>query len=108
MKEEEVKQIEDFLTAHAKRGPNIFGQAVNLGLATRRVANAVIAREPVLVSKDEIDYRLSVCRSCDLWDENGNVGLGKCNHEKCGCTKLKQGLATEKCPINKWNYKKED
>jgi len=107
MKEGEKEEIENFLLAHAHRSPNLIDQAKNLNKAALRVAKAALTGQRVKVQKEELDYRLSVCRGCHLWDEGGNVGLGKCNHPGCGCTKLKHGLATEKCPLFKWNYKSE-
>lgn len=53
-----------------------------------------------VISDEEFDRRLSICRSCEFWKEGGNLYLGKC--EKCGCTKFKLKLATESCPIGNW------
>ena len=107
MKKGKKEETENFLLAHANRSPNLFVQAKNLNKAALRVAKAAITRERIKVEKEELYYRLSVCRSCDLWDEGGNVGLGKCNHSGCGCTRLKHGFSTEQCPLGKWNYKRE-
>ena len=54
------------------------------------------------VTKSEFDQRLEICRSCTFWDEKARLGMGKCNHEGCGCSKGKLWLKTEKCPIQKW------
>ena len=54
------------------------------------------------VTKSEFDERLEICRSCTFWDEKARLGMGKCNHEGCGCSKGKLWLKTEKCPIQKW------
>lgn len=61
-----------------------------------------------IVSKDEFDRRLGVCRQCPLWDEKGYAGWGRCRHGKCQCTMIKHWLATEKCPDGKWEKKKSD
>ena len=54
------------------------------------------------VTQSEFDKRLEICRSCTFWDEKARLGMGKCNHEGCGCSKGKLWLKTEKCPIQKW------
>lgn len=54
------------------------------------------------VDKSTYLQRLAICESCDLWDPKARAGLGKCNHKKCGCSKMKQWLASEKCPLEKW------
>lgn len=55
-----------------------------------------------VVSRAEYRRRIAVCRACDLWDERGYGGLGRCNHGECRCTRLKHWLETEKCPLNLW------
>jgi hypothetical protein len=47
--------------------------------------------------------RQIICSTCELWDAAARFGLGKCKHPHCGCTKVKQWLATEKCPLGKWS-----
>ena len=54
----------------------------------------------LLVSKVAFDQRMSVCNVCPFWKPRVRFTLGKC--EKCGCTKLKQWLATERCPDERW------
>jgi hypothetical protein len=54
------------------------------------------------VTPDIIEHRLSICRGCELWDEDARLGFGKCNHTGCGCTKLKLWLPHESCPLKKW------
>jgi len=53
---------------------------------------------------DEVTFRLRLeqCRACRFWDEQARANAGKCHHPKCGCTKAKLWLASEKCPIVKW------
>lgn len=55
-----------------------------------------------VASEDEVKKRNALCLNCNFWDAGAREGLGKCNHSKCGCTKIKWWLATEKCPIGKW------
>lgn len=53
---------------------------------------------------DEVAFRLRLaqCRACPHWDEAARAGAGKCNHPKCGCTKAKLWLASERCPLGRW------
>lgn len=54
------------------------------------------------VSEEIYKARRAACDSCPLWDGAARGGWGKCQHKKCGCTKYKLLLATEKCPDGKW------
>lgn len=55
-----------------------------------------------LASPELFEERITICRQCTYWREDARLGLSKCTHEKCGCTKFKHHLASEKCPIGKW------
>ena len=77
-------------------------KVVHLAEAGVRVIKAAANSEPVRVSDQERSHRLAICRDCEYWSEGGNRGLGECRHEKCGCTRFKHGLATERCPLDKW------
>lgn len=61
-----------------------------------------------LVDKEEFERRMAICRSCPekLWEEDGNLKLGKCNHKSCGCTKGKQWLISSICPLELWGDEK--
>ena len=85
-----------------QRTPSIAQKAVNATKAVGRVVEAVVRRQPVKVSDEERDRRLTICRGCEYWNEGGNIGLGECKHPQCGCTRFKHGLSTERCPINQW------
>lgn len=52
------------------------------------------------VTKEIYDYRLSICRKCEFWQEDAMLGYGRCL--KCGCGKGKHKLPHEKCPIGLW------
>jgi hypothetical protein len=56
-----------------------------------------------VVSRVIYDARAAVCAQCEFWDAAARLGLGKCGHKKCGCTKMKRWLATEQCPLGKWS-----
>jgi hypothetical protein len=48
-----------------------------------------------------LNKRLEICQGCDFWDAQGFSHTGRC--KKCGCsTWAKLRLATERCPIGKW------
>ena len=49
-----------------------------------------------LVTKETFDARFATCSACEHW-------AGK-TCRKCGCTKLKLWLATERCPLDKWSH----
>ena len=55
-----------------------------------------------IVSTTQWDYRLSICRGCEFWQEVGKTQIARC--KKCGCSSGKLLLATSSCPLNppKW------
>lgn len=85
---------------HKKTGqhqsPSLMQKASSLGKSMIQWAgNKFIRVDDVVYNK-----RLSICRGCDSWIEDGNIGFGKC--KVCGCGRGKLWLAHEKCPIGKW------
>jgi len=46
--------------------------------------------------------RASICAQCHLWQSKARLGLGKCGHTACGCTKAKLKVASQACPLGKW------
>ena len=72
-----------------------------VGNFSSAVAKWAVAGFPV-VEQDVFDARSAACESCEFWDGQARLGLGKCTHRKCGCTRMKRWLATERCPIGKW------
>lgn len=84
--------------------PSLFAQAGNLAGAVGRVISAVVHGEPVKVSEEVYAERLAICLPCEF---NGARPDGvRCT--KCGCPGKnlvglgKLQLATERCPIGKW------
>jgi hypothetical protein len=76
------------------------------GLATmaKSLASSLVgfvaAGMPV-VSEEQLQARLDICRSCEKWDASGFKGTGRCS--LCGCsTQAKLRMATSECPIKKW------
>jgi hypothetical protein len=55
-----------------------------------------------IVSTTQWDYRLSICRGCEFWQEVGKTQIARC--KKCGCSSGKLLLATSSCPLSppKW------
>lgn len=82
--------------------PGLVAKVTHAAQAAARIVGAALKGQPVRVSTDERTRRLSICRHCNYWRDGGNFGLGECQHSQCGCTRAKHGLATEKCPLNKW------
>ena len=85
-------------------GPTLTAKAKHAAAAAGRVFRAVATGQPVRVTPEERERRLAICRACPggYWNEGGNIGLGECKHPDCGCTRFKQGLATETCPAGYW------
>jgi len=76
-----------------------FGLAKNL--ATSLIAWQKAGR-PVVTS-EQWDARLAICRGCEYWQEIGTTNVARC--KKCGCSSGKLLLATSRCPLNppKWD-----
>lgn len=53
-------------------------------------------------NENEFMDRYKICSNCEFWDASARFNLGKCKHKKCGCTKFKIWMKTEKCPMGKW------
>lgn len=67
----------------------------NAAGAVARLTKAVVKGGKVRVSDEEHHRRLDICHVCEFFQN------GRCL--KCGCIiNLKNRLATEHCPINKW------
>ena len=56
-----------------------------------------------VVSREQWAARMAVCDTCQHWDSAARLGLGRCGAPGCGCTRFKHWLATEKCPLGKWD-----
>lgn len=77
--------------------------AVNLAKMVARLTVALAAWAkggfPV-TDKETLRKRATICHGCPEWDANAFAGLGRCN--KCGCSAIKLGMDTSKCPLGKW------
>ena len=75
-------------------------RAGNLAHAAAGVVRQAANTGRVLVSKDVVDLRKSICLDCT---EFFNHGTAMCDHPKCGCfIRAKTWLVAEKCPAGKW------
>lgn len=76
-----------------------FGLAKNL--TTSLIAWQKAGR-PVVTS-EQWNERIKICRSCEFWQEVGTTNIARC--KKCGCSSGKLLLATSRCPLNppKWD-----
>ena len=54
------------------------------------------------VTVEQFNEREAICKGCEYWNPKGYANTGQCL--KCGCaTKAKLKLASESCPLKKWN-----
>lgn len=79
--------------------PNLFRRAINF---TKATAKHLLHGSPK-ASSDEIQRRMSICRTCDLFD--GKI----CTHKRCGCNVNtehkflnKLAWADQSCPDKHW------
>lgn len=95
---EEAYKLVEAIEKSQPKPPTIKQMTKNFAKATAKWAKSGFKT----VTKSEFNERLATCRSCTFWDEKARLGMGKCNHKECGCSKGKLWLKTEKCPIKKW------
>ena len=98
---EKFKQ--DIKAFNAKKKPNLTpmpplrAQAGNAVAAAGRAAGHLLSGNAVLVSPEELERRLALCRACDQYRD------GRCL--RCGCViRFKARLESEtgQCPLKKW------
>jgi len=100
-KEELIKRNQEAHEAFMKKhgfgkSLSISQKATNLTKSMATWAGSGFKR----VQQHVYEKRLAICRKCQFWQENGNMGMGKCL--KCGCGKGKHWLPHEQCPIGLW------
>ena len=84
-----AKMPEDLREKHAQ-----MRSAINAG---HRFARAGFATTP----PEALATREATCRACPEWDAQALNSTGRCR--KCGCsTWAKLRMATERCPVGKW------
>lgn len=88
--------IEQNTPAQEADGPSVTQMAKNLGSAAVGFAKSGFS----MATPDQVAYRMDICSRCEFWKPDARFGLGKCL--KCGCTSMKQKLASSVCPIGSW------
>jgi hypothetical protein len=69
----------------------------NVGQSVVRNVQSVVDGNPLNVSDDEKNRRLSICNSCEFYIKEQE----RCS--KCGCyMAVKTYLKAESCPVGKW------
>ena len=95
-----IKETEQILLEEDKnksKYPSRMNIVRNLGKDIWKSAKYIGKRLPVLVSKDVVVERYSICEQCPNLTE-----VGRCT--ECGCfMKKKVNLAASSCPIGKWD-----
>ena len=95
-----IKETEQTLLEEDKnksKYPSRMNIVRNLGKDIWKSAKYIGKRLPVLVSKDVVVERYSICEQCPNLTE-----VGRCT--ECGCfMKKKVNLAASSCPIGKWD-----
>jgi len=77
--------------------PALSTQVKNFGKAMFRSAVATVSGEQVVVSNEEQQRRIGLCKQCEFYDAKQK----RCR--KCGCiARYKAKLKTEHCPLNVW------
>jgi len=94
-----IAEIKKLVLSKRPQEPSLIKKASTLGRSMVKWAG----NKFIKVNQSIYDERLSICRDCEYWVEDGNIGFGKC--KKCGCGKGKLWLGHEKCPIGKWDSK---
>ena len=74
--------------------------AKNAARASGRAARRIATGRQLFLNENLYRERKDICDRCEWWDAGGYGGVGKCR--KCGCSRFKLYLATERCPIDKW------
>jgi hypothetical protein len=59
-----------------------------------------------ILSEEETNNRMDICKKCEKFNTNSNKGYGRC--EVCGCIMvIKTKFAQLACPIAKWGIKED-
>lgn len=85
--------------------PTLWEMEQNFEAHVEQIVRGYVKNRELLVSKEQFLTRLNEgCRKCPqkLWNEDARLGLGKCMHKDCGCSKFKLWFKVLKCPIGAW------
>ena len=78
--------------------PTLSQMAANLTRHTAQIARSGFQ----LADSGVVNTRLAICAGCEFWEATARLGMGKCNHPACGCTKAKHLFAVSRCPLGLW------
>ena len=82
--------------------PGLVQKAKSFGSSLTSWAKSGFTQTP----EEDLNKRLEICKACEFWDPEGFKATGKC--KKCGCSTWgKLRMATERCPIGKWESVKD-
>lgn len=95
----------EFPTIQPKAEPSFAKKLINFTKAFVNHAKTGFKQ----ASEQEIEQRLEICRSCELFKVLNNDGAGVCTHDSCGCNISdvqtffnKLAWADQSCPQGKW------
>jgi len=94
---ESIKQPQTLAESKTESNSTLWDQMKNVGFAVRKFAASNFIPTP----PEALATREATCRACPEWDAQALNNTGRCC--KCGCsTWAKLRMATERCPIGKW------
>jgi hypothetical protein len=92
-----IKKPQTLAGFQTEKNPTLWKQMKNVGFAVRKFAASNFIPTP----PEALATRQDICKACPEWDAQALNKTGRCR--KCGCsTWAKLRMATEKCPIGKW------
>ena len=90
-------RLQKLQSSNRPQMPSAPRMAVNLGKSIVKNVASVVAGNPLQLSTEDANSRLSICRGCEFFDSVSE----RCG--KCGCNMaVKTYLRAERCPIGKW------
>lgn len=100
---ESIREPQTLVKCKSAINPSLWEQMRNVGFAVGKFTRSGFIPTP----PEALAAREATCRACDQWDAAALRGTGRCN--KCGCsTWAKLRMATERCPLGKWEAIKLD
>lgn len=94
---ESIKAPKTLAESQTESNPTLWEQMKNVGFAVRKFASSNFTPTP----PEALATREATCRACPEWDAQALNNTGRCR--KCGCsTWAKLRMATERCPLGKW------
>lgn len=86
-----------------KQYPSFLEQGKNLADFSFDLIKKALRSEALFVSPKVQEERMSVCRSCEFYDEK------EIRCTQCGCwLEAKTKFSLDSCPLQKWDISRED